>query len=253
MKTIFITGGTSGIGLALAENFLSRGFSVGVCGRDLSKVPLELNEKPKFFSYESDICDKKTLGRAVSDFKVRNGGLDIIVANAGIGVGAKDGSLNFPLFEKVVDVNIKGVLHTFEIGVQNFKKGEGHLVAVSSVAAFSGLPGAGIYSASKAAVFRLCEGLSIDLKGKGINVSCICPGFIDTPLTRKNNHKMPFLMSAEKGAEKISNAILKRKNLYVFPWQMAAIMLMAEKLPRWIYRSLVLKLMSLVMPKRREV
>ena len=253
MKNIFITGGTTGIGLALAKNFLSRGFKVGVCGRDLSKLEPALKNIPQLFSYQADVTSKEDLQKSIGDFALRNGGLDIIVANAGIGVGAKDGSLNFDLFEKVIDINVKGVLNTFEESVKHFKEREGHLVAISSVAAFSGLPGVGAYSASKAAVFRLCEGLSIDLKRKGISVTCICPGFIKTPLTDRNNHKMPFLISAEAGAEKISRAIMKKKDLYIFPWQMAFIMLFSEKLPRWIYRQLVLKLMGFIMPKKKEI
>lgn len=249
MKKIFITGGTSGIGLSLAENFLRRGWIVGVCGRDTSKILGSLSQNQNLHSYTADVLDLDQMKKVVSEFTIRNNGLDVMVANAGISVGAKDGSLNFPLGRKVIEINVLGLMNTFEAAVENFKNG-GHLVGVSSVAAFSGLPGAAPYSASKAAVFRYCEALSLDLKSQNVDVSCICPGFIDTPLTKKNNHKMPFLMSSKEGAERISNAIILKKPLYIFPKRMAFLMLLAEKMPRWLYRKVVLKLMSLVMPKR---
>jgi short-subunit dehydrogenase len=251
MKKIFITGGTSGIGLSLAENFLKRGWVVGVCGRDTSKIPKELKQNQHFYSFCADVTHLEQIQKSVSEFSLRNNGLDVVVANAGISVGAKDGSLNFALGRKVVEINVLGLINTFDAAMAHFK-GRGHLVGVSSVAAFSGLPGAAPYSASKAAVFRYCEALSLDLKMQGIDVSCICPGFIDTPLTRKNNHKMPFIMSGEEGAQRISEAIIKKKPLYIFPKRMAFLMLLSEKMPRWLYRKIVLKLMGLVMPKRSK-
>ena len=251
MKKVFITGGTSGIGLALAKNFLAKGWVVGVCGRDTSKIETALIQNQKFFSYQSDVTKPQEIKKVVRDFSIRNNGLNIVVANAGISVGAKDGSLNFPLARDVIEINVLGVMNTFEAGVENFdeKKG-GQLVGISSVAALSGLPGAAPYSASKAAVFRYCEALALDLKSRSIEVTCICPGFIDTPLTKKNNHKMPFLMTSEKAAERMARAIMNKYPLFIFPKRMAILMLIAEKMPRWMYRGIVLKLMSFIMPKR---
>jgi len=252
MNKIFITGGTSGIGLSLAKNFLDRDWIVGVCGRNTNKLENTFTQNPKFFSYQADVTDLNQIKKVVKDFSIRNNGLDVMVANAGISVGAKDGILNFPLSRDVININVIGLMNSFEAAMDNFNENSGHLVGVSSVAAFSGLPGAAPYSASKAAVFRYCEALSLDLAPKGIDVTCVCPGFIDTPLTKQNNHKMPFLMSSDEGARRISEAILKRKALFVFPKRMAALMIFSEKLPRWLYRKIVLKLMSFVMPKRSK-
>ena len=116
------------------------------------------------------------------------------------------------------------------------KKGKGHLVAISSVAGFMGLPGAASYSASKAAVTTFCESLAIDLKHENIAVTTVAPGFIKTPLTAKNNHSMPFIMPAEKAAGIIAKAIEKKKALCVFPWQMNLLATILSKMPRWLYR-----------------
>jgi short-subunit dehydrogenase len=119
------------------------------------------------------------------------------------------------------------------------RRKKGHLVATASVAGFMGLPGAGAYSASKAAVLKLCESYSLDLKKFGIHVTAIAPGFIDTPLTQKNNHKMPFLMSSEKAAHLIKRAIEKKKVLYVFPFRMKIVVTILDKMPRSLYRLIM--------------
>ena len=136
--------------------------------------------------------------------------------------------------------------------MDNFPSTLGLLVGVGSVAALVGLPGAGPYSASKAAVLRLCESYGLDWKKRGIHVTAICPGFIDTPLTRKNDHKKAILMGSERAAIKMYNAIDKRMPLFVFPWQMNVLMRFAEKAPRWFYRMIVMRGMGLAMPKANK-
>jgi short-subunit dehydrogenase len=164
----------------------------------------------------------------------------MIIANAGRSVGAKSKTPQFSVANDIIDINVKGVLNTFEAALElMMPKKKGHLVATASVAGFMGLPGAGAYSASKAAVLKLCESYSLDLKRYGINVSAIAPGFIDTPLTKQNNHKMPFLMSSEKAAKLIKRALEKKKVLYVFPLRMKIIVAILEKMPRSWYRKLM--------------
>jgi short-subunit dehydrogenase len=236
---IFITGGTTGIGLALAKIYLEEGHSVGICARHLDKFPNEIKNKYKLLKcYEVDVVNREQLRAAVFDFA--NGELDMIIANAGRSVGAKSKTPLFSVANDIIDINVKGVLNTFEVALElmmPFKKG--HLVATASVAGFMGLPGAGAYSASKAAVLKLCESYSIDLKKVGIDVTAIAPGFVDTPLTQKNNHKMPFLMSSEKAAKRIKKALDKKKVLYVFPFRMKILVTIMDKMPRSWYRALM--------------
>jgi NAD(P)-dependent dehydrogenase (short-subunit alcohol dehydrogenase family) len=232
---IFITGGTTGIGLALAKLYLSEGHRVGICGRDLSKLT---EEYPNLFCYKVDVTNRDELHAAVKEFS--KGELDIIIANAGRSVGAKTQIPNAILSSQVIDINVKGVLNTFDIGLElMLHKRKGHLVATASVAGFVGLPGAAAYSASKAAVLKLCESYAIDFKPLGISVTAIAPGFIDTPLTKQNPHSMPFIMSAEKGAMLIKRAIEKKKVLYIFPLPMKIIITILDKMPRCLYRFIM--------------
>ena len=231
---IFITGGTTGIGLELARLYTIPGNKIGLCGRNLSKIT---DPDPSWQTYQVDVTNREQLQQAINHF-VGDEHLDLIIANAGISMGAKSVEPDFQLARQVININLLGVLNSFELALKLMRPG-GHLVAIASVAGLMGLPGAGPYCASKAAVLKLCESLALDLKHKGITVSAIAPGFIDTPLTRKNNHPMPFLMPASKGARLIKKAIDKKKVLYIFPWQMKIAVLILEKIPRFLYRALM--------------
>ena len=236
---IFITGGTTGIGLSLAKLYLEEGHRVGICARNLDKFPAEIKNKYKELKcYQVDVVNREELRAAIFDFA--NGDLDMIFANAGRSVGVKSKTPQFSVANDIIDINVKGVLNTFEFALElMLPRKKGHLVATASVAGFMGLPGAGAYSASKAAVLKLCESYAIDLKHSGIYVTAIAPGFVDTPLTRQNNHKMPFLMSSDKAAKLIKRALEKKKALYVFPLLMRIIVAILEKMPRSWYRRLM--------------
>ena len=237
MKSIFITGGTTGIGWGLAQSYLKEGHRVAVCGRDLTKISREDKAVyPELKGYELSVTDKVALKEAINDFA--QGGLDIVIANAGISHGSKNRWPDHEVTEAIYQTNVLGVVNTFMPALEVFKpKGRGQLVAIASVAGFIGLPGASAYSGSKSAVIQMCESYALDLPRWGIDVTTICPGFIDTPLTRKNDHPMPFLMSCEKAVRKMRKAIEKRKVLYVFPWQMALAIHILRRIPRFLYRS----------------
>lgn len=236
---IFITGGTTGIGLALAKLYLEDGHRVGICARNLSKFPMEIRNKYKLLNcYEVDVTNRESLRKAVFDFSPEE--LDLMIANAGRSVGVKSKNPEFSVANQIIDINVKGVLNTFDVALEiMLPRKKGHLVATASVAGFMGLPGAGAYSASKAAVLKLCESYSLDLKRKNIAVTAIAPGFVDTPLTQKNNHKMPFIMSSDKAAALIKCAITKKKVLYIFPFRMKIIVSLLDKMPRCLYRFLM--------------
>lgn len=240
-KNIFITGGTTGIGYSLAKLYLEKNYRVGICGRDLSKLSGELDKYGENLKkYELNVTDLEHLNSAIDDFCSGGQSLDMMIANAGRSVGQKNVMPDFNAARNIIEVNVIGVMNSFEVALKYMlPQKNGHLVAIASVAGFVGLPGAAAYSASKAAVYRLCESFSIDLKKAGITTTAVCPGFIDTPLTKKNNHSMPFIMSADKAAMKIINALDEKKELFVFPWQMHIVIKFLEKLPRFIYRNLM--------------
>ena len=236
MKSIFITGATTGIGLKLAELYLLDGHRVGITGRNLSKVEASFKEKfPKLELFEVDVTHVEEMDKVINGFAAK--GLDIIVANAGISYGSKSKRPNIQVTRDIINTNLMGVINTFGPALDIFEKsGRGHLVAIASVAGMVGLPGASAYSASKSAVMKLCESYALDLPDMGIDVTTICPGFIDTPLTKKNDHSMPFIMSVDKGGELIKNAIDTKKVLFIFPWQMSFAIHFLKYLPRFLYR-----------------
>ncbi|MGH8669932.1 MAG: SDR family NAD(P)-dependent oxidoreductase, partial [Burkholderiales bacterium] len=116
--------------------------------------------------------------------------------------------------------------------------GRGTLAGIASVAGFRGLAGNGAYCASKAAVIAWMESLRTELHGSGVAVVCVCPGYIDTPLTRVNRYRMPFLVPADEGARCIARAIAAKRRLAVIPWQMAAVSMLLRVTPGWLYDRL---------------
>lgn len=238
MKSVFITGGTTGIGMELAKLYAGKGWKVGVCGRD----PLKFEEhfstfKDRVSFYKVDVANREELKAAIADFS-KSIGLDLLIANAGIGYKFKTKIPDFEWSYKMVHVNLLGVMYAFEAALdQMIPRSKGQLVAVSSLAGFNGLPGVSAYSATKGAVQKYCESLHLDLRQFNINVTTICPGFVDTPLTQANHHPMPFLMSAPKAAKLIARAIDKKKMIYAFPFFFSLMVRILGMLPRTWYRA----------------
>ncbi len=232
---VFITGGSSGLGLDLAKRFLNDGHKVGACAVESeAQIRHLLPENLKYF--EADVRDAERMKKVMNDFAAQAGGLHIAIANAGISM-PKAKIPDFNLGRKLIEINVLGTLNTFEPAIEIMKRqGSGQLVAMGSVAGTVGLPGTAIYGASKSAVMNLCESLEIDLHRYGIQVTTLAPGFIDTPLTRNNRHKMPFLLSQQKAVTLIYHAILKKKGFYIIPWQMRILSRILYYLPRGFYK-----------------
>ena len=137
--------------------------------------------------------------------------------------------------EKMYRVNVFGVVYAIEAVLPAMlQRRSGHLAAVSSLAAYKGLPGESAYCASKAAVNSYLEGLRIQLRGRGVAVTTICPGFIKTPMTAVNSFKMPWLLEADEAARRIARALAHRRKVYNFPWQTALMMKLTRWLPDWV-------------------
>lgn len=234
-KSIFITGGTSGIGLACAEAFLRKGYRVGIAGRNKLRLE-ELSDK--FETYCADVRNLDEISLAIKLFS--KNGLDIVLANAGVGYEHKSRIPDFNIARNMIDVNIKGTLNTFEAALEHFYlQGHGHLAATASIAGFNGLPGVCAYSGSKSAIIKICESLSIDLEAKNILVTCINPGFIDTPLTRKNTHSMPFLKKSDEMAQAVVKGIETQKKVVFFPKFFCLLVRVLSILPRPIYKRII--------------
>ncbi len=186
------------------------------------------------------MADERAVAAAAQDFLARFGAPDLVIANAGVSVGTHgDDAADVAKLRRVLEVNVCGLAATLAAFAPAMREaGRGTLAGIASVAGFRGLPGAGAYSASKAAAMRWLESLRAELHGSGVSVVCICPGYIDTPMTRVNRYRMPFLMSAEESARRIARAIAARRRVAVIPWQMAAVSLLLRVMPGWLFDRL---------------
>jgi short-subunit dehydrogenase len=175
-----------------------------------------------------------------ADFVARFGAPDLVIANAGVGVGTHGDELaDIEKLRRVLDINVAGLAATLAAFAPAMRRaGRGTLAGIASVAGFRGLAGNGAYCASKAAAITWMESLRAELYGSGVSVVCICPGYIDTPMTRVNRYRMPFLLPADEAARRIAHAIAARRRLAVIPWQMAAVSVLLRWMPGWLYDRL---------------
>jgi NAD(P)-dependent dehydrogenase (short-subunit alcohol dehydrogenase family) len=187
--------------------------------------------------YPLDVSDAAALQAAGEDFIARAGVPDIVIANAGVSVGTLTEEANdLPAFRRVFDTNVMGMVHTFQPFVTAMRASHrGRLVGIASVAGIRGLPGAGAYSASKAAVIAYLESLRVELRGSGVKVVTLAPGYIATAMTAKNPYSMPFLMPVERAVASMARHIDKGSRFAVMPWQMGIVAGLMKWLPRPLY------------------
>lgn len=203
---------------------------------ELARIAASL-DPARVATYAGDVRDAAALARAASDCIERFGVPDIVVASAGVSRGTlTDFAEDLPAFRSVFETNVLGLVNAFQPFVAPMRRARrGTLVGIASIAGFRGVPGSGAYSASKAAAIGYLESLRVELRGSGITVVTICPGYIATPMTAANPYRMPFLMQPDEAARKIARAIARRKRFYVLPWQMAIAGRVLRALPRPLY------------------
>ena len=244
MERIFITGASSGIGAALAKTYATRGAKLGLVARRETDLQQLANSLPcESIVISADVRDNKSMQNAANVFTERFGVPDVVIANAGVSHGtATERSEDLATFEEVMDINVLGIVRTFQPFLAEMRvRRSGSLVGIASVAGFRGLPGASAYSASKAAAISYLESLRVELRGSGVSVTTICPGYIATPMTARNPYWMPFMMPAEQAAKKMILAIDGRRNFVVMPWQMAVVGKIMRILPNRLYDTLAAK------------
>lgn len=220
---VFITGASSGIGEAFARYYAAQGATLGLAARRgelLQQLATSLDTPVS--TYTLDVRDAATLADAAEDFIQRHGVPDIVIANAGVSRGTlTEQKEDTAAFKAIFEINVLGLLHSFQPFIAGMKaRGDGTLVGIASIAGIRGLPGAGAYSASKAAAISYLESLRVEMQQHGIHVTTIAPGYIKTPMTDVNSYSMPFLMDADIAASKMAKAIAAKRRFVVVPWQM---------------------------------
>ena len=245
MKRVFITGASSGLGAALAREYAARGAVLGLVARResvLRELAGSLPGSSRHCIYALDVTDHAALAAAAADFIATAGGIDVVIANAGISVGTlTEIAGDLPQFERVVATNLNATVATFMPFIATMRRqtqaGERgcRLVGIASVAGIRGLPGAAAYSASKAAVISYCESLRVEMRRERIGVVTIAPGYIDTPMTQSNAYPMPFLMPADRFAARAVDTIEAGASYRVIPWQMGVVAKLLRLLPNWLY------------------
>ncbi len=236
---VFITGASSGIGEYVAYEYAKQGATIGLAARRknaLEKVSTKcakLGGKPIIF--EVDVSNQTSTKNAIYNFIAKSGGIDIVIANAGISGKVNLYNGNSTEINKMLSTNILGVTNTIIPALPTMIKQQfGRIAVVSSIAGFRGLPGRSSYSASKVAVRFMANSWRSTFIKDGISFTTICPGFIDTNMTSSHKYKMPFLMNVDIFAKKMVWAIEKKKNTYIAPWQWRFIVPIIKIVPDWL-------------------
>jgi short-subunit dehydrogenase len=242
---VFITGASSGIGQALAARYAKAGWRLALVARrtDLIKSwATALSISPECYQiYIADVTDVDSIVAAAHTCLAHQGLPDVVIANAGISVGMDTAvRSDLDVMRATYATNNLGLAATFHAFVQPMvARGSGRLVGVASVAGVRGLPGHGAYCSSKAAVISYCESLRGELRPSGVKVVTLCPGYIDTPLTRQNRYAMPFLMQPDAFARRAFDVIAQGARYRVIPWQMGLVAWVMRSLPNALYDRLL--------------
>ena len=247
-RRAFLTGASSGIGAALAAELLRRGWRLGLAARNADALrKLACAEDPVGSStriHILDVTDTDALGAAVDRTAQDFGGLDAVIANAGIGLPGRHDDLSLDDVRRVFDVNVFAAIATLWAGLPHVRHSPAPLLAaVSSLAAWRGGAGAGPYNASKAALSNYLECLRQELAATDIRVLEINPGFVRTPMTDGNDFPMPFLVSPERAARSIADAIERRRSHLAFPRRAAFVMGLLRRMPDGMFDSLARRVM----------
>jgi len=240
-KVVLLTGASSGIGEGIALAIAKKGAVVGLLARreDLLRGLADKCEAAGGSArvFACDVTDAEAVQNAADSLYGEFGRIDILIANAGIGGNnAETRDLQPESVRQVIDINLMGAVNSVHAVLPRMlESGSGHLVAISSLAGFRGLPKSAAYSASKAGMTAFFESVRLDVQDRGVAVTIIQPGFIKTPLTSGRENKMPFLMELDDAVPLFLNAIEKKKKFSAFPWQLATLVRSGLIFPAWLY------------------
>jgi short-subunit dehydrogenase len=218
------------------------GIDVTVSARRINALQELQNQCPsgKINVLPMDISDPKAVDNAVKAMERDDRLPDVVIVAAAVYEMAAVDDLNPGLFGKAMAVNYLGVVNFLSAMVPVFlSRDRGHIAVVASVAGYRGLPLAAAYGPTKAAVINLCESLQPELSARGIHLQVINPGFVDTPMTRKNTFAMPFMISPEDAARRLYRGLLSRRFEITFPKRFTWLLKLMRILPYGLYFRLI--------------
>ncbi len=235
-KTVWITGASYGLGRSLAVLMAQKGWHVAASARSAEDLLALADEARKWrgqiSAFPCDITDADSVRVTVENIIDKIGSIDIAVLNAGTHIPVRAENLQAEAFQKLIDINLMGTVHCVEQVLKPMKEcGFGQIALVSSVAGYRGLPTSSAYGLTKAGLVNMAEALKPELDLLNIKMQVICPGFVRTPLTDKNEFDMPFLMEPEAAAKAFYRGLMSGKFEIVFPWQMGIIFKFLRMLP----------------------
>ena len=233
---VWITGGGSGIGAALALHYAQQGHEVWISGRRAAVLHEVAAQHAQIHIAPLDVSDPAAVRQGIASLPP----IDLAFLNAGISIHGGALALKADEVRQVIATNLLGVTECVAALLPGMlARSSGHLVLVASVAGYRGLPEAGAYCASKAGVIAFAESLKIDLMDSPLAVSLVTPGFVDTPMTAKNHFPMPDMISAPQAAQIIAREIAAQRFLITFPWRMAWGMRLIRMLPYPLFFALM--------------
>jgi len=243
-KTIWITGGSTGIGKALAIKFSNKGWNVAISARRVELLNELSNQHENITAFPLDVTNKIKCNEVFDQIINKYTNLDICFFSTGTWDPKKEKDIDVEQIEEVFKVNFFGTVNSIKAVEQFFKNQKsGIITIVSSIAGYRGLPNSTGYGPSKSALNNLAESLYFDFKRFNVRVCLVSPGFIKTPMTDKNDFKMPFLKTPEYAANKIYDGLINKDNFEIhFPKMLTVMLKFLSFLPSKIYFSLVGKL-----------
>ena len=242
---VFITGASSGIGQALAARYAADGWRLALVARRGAEMMAWAQaqgwDAQRWRVYPADVAEVESIVAAGRACLAAQGVPDVVIAGAGISIGMDTAERSdLDVMARTFAVNNTGMAATFHPFIAPMRqRGSGTLVGIASVAAIRGLPGHGAYCASKAGVVSYCESLRGELRGSGVRVVTLSPGYVDTPLTRQNRYAMPFLLPADEFARQAARAIARGDSYRVIPWPMAWAAKLLRLLPNALFDRLL--------------
>lgn len=245
-RSVVLTGASSGLGEELAIQLAARGDRLALLARRRSELErvadrarasaASAGHTAEVSVFAVDVTEREAVRRILTEIESANNGIDLLILNAGISENLYPERFDDRVAARIFEVNATSAFWAIGAVLPGMvRRARGHIVGVSSIAGYRGLPGASAYSASKAALSTMLESLRVDLFDKGVHVTTVSPGFIRTPLTAKNRHPMPWLVEPDRAAALILRGVDRHRREVRFPWPLTTLMRLLRVMPDWLY------------------